>query len=642
MFLLWVRSLQGWEKRRQGKVLGNFRYPMLALFGSLLVASWISVWVSQIITLHSVNDALLWIWKHPVPVMLDCLVLTAFSAGIWSLCRRTWIAFCLPAVIVYGFSIINYYKMIINSSPLLYSDLSHAGSVMSIAKFAVPQLEIDFLVVGMAILLIGIGVILFFIDRRIPKVKWARMTVAGVAVAFFMVFCWTDCFEAPAAAIASEYQTQEERIAYCGSLWAFYCAYAASDRGQMEYSTEDMRSLISYLNTMNLIEDSEETVKPDVIFVMSESFFDVTRLPNVKFFKDPLPNFHRLAQSSTSGLFLSNTCNGGTGYVESEVFTGLCSNLLNEGDTLPGLTPNEVYDRIPSIARVFDENGYDMVFMHAHTPELYNRTEIYPRFGFDKLVFRDDFPETAKIKGDYLSDDSFADELISLYEGRDPEKPLLLFGITMENHQPSYEGKFNPDADIPFESDPLAGDDKAMSILRSYLTGVNDADASLGKLTDYFSKQERPVMLVFWGDHLPGMMLSNTETLYSRLGVYSSPASLTWTSEELKKILTTDYVIWTNYEEEPQPDHTESCTLLGLSVVKRLGFPLKDYYAWLDSEVAPHMLLYRPRLYVDAQGKAYAEIPEEDKQIMENYAMLMYDMIYGDNEIFASLKQTAK
>ena len=37
--------------------------------------------------------------------------------------------------------------------------------------------------------------------------------------------------------------------------------------------------------------------------------------------------------------------------------------------------------------------------------------------------------------------------------------------------------------------------------LEDFATGIRDADAMLGKLTEYFSQVDEPVILVFWGDH---------------------------------------------------------------------------------------------------------------------------------------------
>ncbi len=617
----------------------SWQHPLALLLSCLLLSAWIIMLISQLITIHELGETLSWMFTHPEPVMLVCGVLTALGAVLWAAFRRLWLAFVIPGVLVILFSALNYYKMVINNMPLLFSDLSYAPHLLPITRFAAPQVRLDGLMLGSALAMFLTGFLLYRVDRRMPKIRWSRVGLAAGGLVFFGFFCMTDCFLEPAAAVAAEYRTQEERIAYCGSLWAFYCAYAASEKGQESYSVEDMHSLISYLNTMNDIdrqEKDEDFVPPDVIFVMNESFFDVTRLPNVEFAVDPLPNYHRLAKEHTSGRFLSNTCNGGTGYVELEVMTGLCSNLLNEGDTLPYLRPETVYDRIPSIARVFKENGYHLTFLHSHTDELYNRPAVYRRLGFDELYFRDSFPENVEIRGDYISDRAFADKVIELYEARDPEQPFMMMSVTMENHQPSYEGKFQPDADIPFKSPTL--DATGRNILQSYLTGVNDADASLGQLVDYFSRVERPVMLVFWGDHLPSMAVNNNETVFSELGVYESPASITWNTEQLKTMLTTDYLVWSNYEKEKDPPHTESCMLLGLYVLKRVGFTLTDYYAWMEKAVAPEMLLYRPRLFVDAAGTASPDVPEEDAEMMDRYAKFEYDIIYGGNEILSSLR----
>ncbi len=72
-------------------------------------------------------------------------------------------------------------------------------------------------------------------------------------------------------------------------------------------------------------------VKPNVVLVVSESFFDPTRLPGVSFSADPVPNFHALADAFPSGVFLSNTYAGGTGNVEMELFTGIPSAFLGGG-----------------------------------------------------------------------------------------------------------------------------------------------------------------------------------------------------------------------------------------------------------------------------------------------------------------------
>ena len=82
--------------------------------------------------------------------------------------------------------------------------------------------------------------------------------------------------------------------------------------------------------------------------------------------------------------------------------------------------------------------GYATEFVHSYTDRLYNRADNLPAIGFEKVLFEADFPENADRAGPYLSDMALTDMLISEFEGRDKEKPLLLFGLSMENHQPLF------------------------------------------------------------------------------------------------------------------------------------------------------------------------------------------------------------
>lgn len=47
------------------------------------------------------------------------------------------------------------------------------------------------------------------------------------------------------------------------------------------------------------------TVRPDVVLILSESFWDPAKLPGVKFSKDPIPNFRKLRQENGGGDFVS-------------------------------------------------------------------------------------------------------------------------------------------------------------------------------------------------------------------------------------------------------------------------------------------------------------------------------------------------
>ena len=308
-----------------------------------------------------------------------------------------------------------------------------------------------------------------------------------------------------------------------------------------------------------------------------------------------------------------------------EMFTGLTSSLLKEGDTLNTLH-TAVYQDLPTTVRLLQKAGYATTALHAHTSELYNRETIYPAIGFDTVAFLDDFLTPVEIAGKYASDDSFARELIARYEARDPSQPVFLYGMSMENHQTYTPEKYGQPSGFPAQCDKLSQED--LAILDALVMGLHHADASLGLLTDYFSQVDRPVMLVFVGDHLPSLNLSDGVSLYTHLGYSPTEEAADWDPETLENILSTDYLIWTNYEAQAAPDRMESCTFLGLHTLQRAGIPLNQYFSWLDREVASHMLLSRRTLFVDQDGKGTYSPSQEDQAILEQYTAVERNLLY--------------
>lgn len=364
---------------------------------------------------------------------------------------------------------------------------------------------------------------------------------------------------------------------------------------------------------------------PDIIFVTSESFFDITRLPGLFFANDPLPTYHALAARGTSGAFLSNNYGGGTGNVEMEMFTALSKNFLLEGDSLCTLD-SAFYRDVPSTVRTLKKAGYQTVSVHSYTDELYNRRNNYPAIGFDQLVFQEDFLTEPEIDGAYISDVSFAEELIARYEARDPSAPCFLYGMSMENHQAYDAGKYDTPSGYPASALGLSQAD--LGIVDALVHGLHGADESLKLLTDYFSQAERPVLLVFVGDHLPSANLSDGVSLYTRLGCSPTDNAADWDAETLKEILSTNYLVWSNYEAQPLPDRDESCTFLGLHILERAGVPLGSYFTWLSQNIEPYMLQVRGRLFVDQEGApSYTPAPEQ-RQVQETYAALEKALVY--------------
>ena len=73
---------------------------------------------------------------------------------------------------------------------------------------------------------------------------------------------------------------------------------------------------------------SEE--KPNIIYVMSESFSDPSRLNGLEILGgDPLQDYRTIADQTYSGQMLSQNYGGGTANIEFEALTGFSMELFN-------------------------------------------------------------------------------------------------------------------------------------------------------------------------------------------------------------------------------------------------------------------------------------------------------------------------
>lgn len=642
-------------KKKRANAAGTLS-DFAAIFLILLGTGCLLLFLTQFITLQSLPDALIWITSHPAAAVISSAAFWVVSLMIYGIGGKMFLSFLITALPVLTLSIVSYYKTAINGFPLILSDLKFWKNLGEITDFAFPQMKMTVSIAAALLLAAGITVLLFFADRRFhAKFLPGRLILLAVSAAVTVSFFCSGTLLSATADMERVY-SQSERIDDMGVTLAFYSAYAVSwqdshsdDNPLIEEISKEVReeeAALASAESSSAISpplspagsgtdedtdrsDAEEEL-PSVILIMSESFFDLSRLSGIDYPEDITPAFHRLAGECTSGLFYSNTYAGGTGNVELEVMTGISQSVLHEGDTLTTLSDN-IYSRLPTMASVFKSHGYRNIFLHSHTPELYNRETIYREFGFDEILFADSFPEDAERRGGFISDHAFAQKIISLYE-ENSGQPLFLSAVSVENHQPYNDDKFAVKTDLGITSTVLS--EGTLEAVQNYAVGLRDADSSLEELTDYFSQQDRPVMLIFFGDHLPNLSSGSYRNAYYETGYIPSADSADLSGEDMLRLLSTDYLIWTNYEESAAPDKNTSATLLGLDIMKRLGFRLSGYFRWLDENVTPEMTIRASRLFVDGQGNIFDHTPEEKYDMLERYTAVVQDIIYGENRIF--------
>ena len=305
-----------------------------------------------------------------------------------------------------------------------------------------------------------------------------------------------------------------------------------------------------------------------LIMVMNEAFSDLTDDPAFTYTEenDPLPNLHALQSDphAISGHVVVPGFAGGTANTEFDVLTGMQTNALSASTTSSFRVVNRNLD---SVLRVFASDGYHTSFFHPGDDWFYNRENVYDWLGAEETVFVDEM-ENLTYKGRWVTDDYMAGFIEEKFEEAVSQGELLCnYTTTIQNHM-SYtadkygEGYVYP----PVETDAQLTDD-VRTMLEVYIEGARDADAMLGRLVDYFSQTDEPVVLAFWGDHLP--YLGDNQLAYAQLG--SEVALAEEDRENALCSYETPYVIWANDAAAQVLDWESAVENLDLPETNRLS-----------------------------------------------------------------------
>lgn len=504
-------------------------------------------------------------------------------AALGFLCRSLFVGCLIPGLAATVLSLVNYYKMLITSVPLSVGDFSLVGRVGDIAALNAQSIRLTAPIAGAAAGLLFYLLLVFFFSRPLrPRRGWAALAGLAAALLFWFGF-WLNgnvFVYTPLSVPAEENISQLAANRACGpvlGLWRSF--FQQVTREEATYSPEEMDALLSQEEP-----EPEPLDPPNIIFILSESFFDPTGLSGVTYPEDPIPEFHALQKESVSGTFYTRTLGYGTCNIELEILTGINTALLSNED-LYSMDP-EVFTRLPSVVSVLRDAGYTTTMLHTYNDDIYHRTGFFTQLGFENLYFSGDFRYfyppameaedyweymATRIQGRYYSDDLLTDGLIALYEqhSETSDTPLFLYGISMENHSAYTDGKYPEEQLTVAPQSALTGE--AEEILLAFSQGVSNASAALGKLVDYFRNVEDPTVIVFYGDHRAGLGLSDGGTVFSSLGMVAED-KFTWSVEDLAMLYSTDYLIWSNdpayLPGEAGSSREESSNYLGVTLLE--------------------------------------------------------------------------
>ena len=308
--------------------------------------------------------------------------------------------------------------------------------------------------------------------------------------------------------------------------------------------------------------------KPTIVFVMNETFADMSVFEDLQAksgYEGPTYFKYGLTDTLAKGTLTCSVTGAGTCNTEFETLTG--ESMLYAGS---GKYPYTMYDfsDVDTIARQLKAEGYSTTAMHPNAATNWHRSTVYPQMGFDRFLSIADFPAGSARYHNGLSDRATYDQILELLESDDGAQ--FIFDVTMQNHS-SYDVGNIPAADqLHYETDGV--EQSANDALNEYLACINASDEDLEYFVNRLRELDRPVILVFWGDHMPKMAVDYNDAWY---------ADESDDMAHTQRLYETVYAVWANYDVAGSAqDGTEFATspaYLAAMTLDYAGAPLSDY-----------------------------------------------------------------
>ena len=406
-----------------------------------------------------------------------------------------------------------------------------------------------------------------------------------------------------------------------------------------DYSEETMKQVAArYEKAAKKINAKRSANMTDstVIYVLSESFSDPSRVPGLKVNKDSIPNIRKIKQNTTSGLMLSSGYGGGTANLEYMGLSGLSMANFDSSLTSPyqQLVPSEHWT--PTINQMWGASK-NSIGLHPYESSMYSRATNYKNFGFSHfytLTGPDVISHQDKIDDSpYVSDEATYQS--TLEEVRKTKSNQFLQVITMQNHMPYHDWyKHNDFKASSTTGKPLKDDEKES--IETYQKGASLTDGATAGFLSELDKLDKPVTVVFYGDHLPG--------------IYSSASADDDNSLALHQ---TDYFIWSNKASGTQGNKIDNAeysspNFFVAQAAEHMDAKVSPYLAFLTEMHSKISAMEPPvvnniqgwdripegqNIYLNSKGEPMAEddFDAETKQLLADYRLIQYDITTGKN-----------
>lgn len=529
---------------------------------------------------------------------LELILVSLLLSVFYFLGQRHAVACAIPVAFFFITGIGQYFIKRFKNAAILPTDLMALGTAAAVSKEYVFALS-DRAIMGIALTMLCICG-LSLMRPRAKQTKKTHAVARNLGLSATSLALLATLVFVPSYMDMLGVQIKYWYSIDCYQMQGFYPTFIAvlqdmPIRKPQGYSNESAQELMDsqareYRTKAQANKAHEEAAaqfmeqKPTVIAVMNESFADLSVYEGMhagyegpQFFK------HGFDDALSKGRLNVTVHGAGTCNTEYEFLTGNALGFVGVGKY-----PYSVYNLsdIDAIAAQFKSWGYDTCALHPNYASNWNRDKVYPWMGFNQFVSIDDFggmPDCAvdkvtpnephnEVFHSGVSDKATYDYMLRMIEQSD--KPQFFFDVTMANHGSYSQNNIPPEYQLNYMPKDFSGEETPER-LNEYLSCIQKSDDDLREFVGKLRELNRPVVLIFFGDHQPSLSTEYNDYWYA-----DEPEA-----EHARRAFSTDYVIWANYDvagrEQVGTEDETSVDMLAAIALDLIGAPVSDFQAAL-------------------------------------------------------------
>lgn len=541
---------------------------------------------------------------HTEKFFLGCLVLLIFYGWLSSLLGSLKLGSIVYLLVTIGIGSANFLKMNYRMEPIYPDDLK------MIIEFGMIRDIVGLPLFLLFLLLIVAGVcVLFFSWKKSLKLgkkqQWVR--IVGFVLTSSLLF-YIGSFNQQANLLRKAYNKTALWIPYSQKMNYYNTGFIGGFLYNLPVDAMEKPKDYSKAKIKEVVDDYQAekdstAEKPNIIYVMSESFSDPQRLKGLEILGgDPLQDYRSVAEQTYSGQMLSQNYGGGTANIEFEALTGFSMALFNAQMTTPYTMLVPEFDSFPSLVGTLKKRGYETTAIHPYNTSMYKRKDVYQTFGFDQFLDEKTMKHTAKLENNpYISDASAYKEVLAQLKTKTPQ---FLHLVTMQTHMP-YEDKYT---ELPY----IAKGDNS-SAVRSYLQDIAYSSEALKSFLKKLDKLPERTLVVFWGDHLPGIY---SDTIQAANQGY--------------RLHETEFLMYDNRHKLPAQQVTTSPFYFAADLFQQGQLQMTGFQNLLVTLQKELPAFEKGMYYQSGQWGKEARLNNAQEKIYQAYQLIQYDITAGE------------